>query len=180
MPERLPLIPLQVPQVKAPTSPVQPGDISAPFNMLARAYQLEGAASAKEGESLEAQARSQVATGQAMVQEARAQVQTSEEVSKIGAVIEKEIAIPYAERAGRDAVRAGPDGTVIVDRAPYIFGPASKAYESAAGFDYLARIKPQMEADLTKMRLQYHGDPEKFQAAADAYVKQMMAQAPTT
>lgn len=192
MAERLPIAPVPNPQVRAPQGPVTPQDISAPFQMLARAFQLEGAASAKQAESQEAQARAMgeearatsaqggalVQTGNAMVQEARANVQTSEEVNRIGSIVERDIAIPAAERAGRDAVRAGPDGTVIVDQAPFIFGPASKAYASAAHFDYLARMKPQMDADLTAMRLKYHGDPEMYQKSADAYVKDMMAKAP--
>jgi hypothetical protein len=88
----------------------------------------------------------------------------------MGEQISKNIAEPAAEVAGRNAVRTGPDGQLIVDKAP-IFGPASEAYSRAARFTYLAKQQPVIEDTLTSMRLKYPNDPDGFRTAASEYVK---------
>lgn len=88
----------------------------------------------------------------------------------MGEQIQENIAKPFAEEAGRQAVRTGPDGQLIVDKAP-IFGPASEAYARAARFTYLAQVQPKIENKMTELRLANPNDPEKFQNAAGEYIK---------
>jgi hypothetical protein len=91
----------------------------------------------------------------------------------MGERIQEDIAKPYAEEAGRNAVRAGPDGQLIVDKAP-IFGPASESFSRAARFTYLAKVQPQIENKMTELRLAHPNDPEGFQNAASEYKKTLV------
>jgi hypothetical protein len=125
----LPSIPLATPQVRAPQSPVSPGDIAAPYAALA-----------------------------------------AKTLDVMGEQIQENIAKPFAEEAGRQAVRTGPDGQLIVDKAP-IFGPASAEFSRAARFTYLAQVQPKIENKMTELRLAHPNDPEGFQNAAGEYVK---------
>jgi hypothetical protein len=88
----------------------------------------------------------------------------------MGEQIQENIAKPFAEEAGRQAVRTGPDGQLIVDKAP-IFGPASAEFSRAARFTYLAQVQPKIENKMTELRLAHPNDPEAFQNAAGEYVK---------
>jgi hypothetical protein len=124
----LPSIPLATPQVRAPQSPVSPGDIAAPYAALAKTLDV------------------------------------------MGEQIQENIAKPFAEEAGRQAVRTGADGQLIVDKAP-IFGPASAEFSRAARFTYLAQVQPKIENKMTELRLAHPNDPEAFQNAAGEYVK---------
>jgi hypothetical protein len=98
-------------------------------------------------------------------------------LDKAGEVLQETVAKPYAEQAGHEAVRAGPDGQPIVERAP-IFGPASVAYARAARFTAMATLQPQMEAQLTKIKLAHPSNPEGYKIAADAYIKQLIENIP--
>lgn len=131
----LPEIPNAIPQVRAPTSPVSPGDIASPYMALAKTLDV------------------------------------------MGERISEDIAKPYAEEAGRQAVRTGPDGQLVVGKLP-IFGDASVLAARASRFEYVAKTQPEIENKLTEMRLEHPNDPAKFRIAADEYVKTIRQNAP--
>jgi hypothetical protein len=94
-----------------------------------------------------------------------------------GETVEKVIAEPAAESAGRKAVTIGSDGQPIIARAP-IFGAASAHYMRAAMFTALADTEPQVQSKLTEMRLAYPNDPAGYQTAATEYIKKFTAGIP--
>jgi hypothetical protein len=86
-----------------------------------------------------------------------------------------EEATSLAEEAGRKAVRTDNDGNLVVDKAPLI-GPASAAYARAARMTALAKLEPQMQDDLTELRLKNPNNPDGFKTAAGAYVQTQVGQ----
>lgn len=103
--------------------------------------------------------------------------QLASNLEKAGEVLDKDIAQPAAEIAGQQAVRQGPDGMPIVDRAP-IFGPASIVFGRAARSTELAQLQPKIEDKMTELRLQFPNNPKGFQDAANGYGKQLIENTP--
>lgn len=91
-------------------------------------------------------------------------------LDKAGELVEKDIAIPFAEKAGREAVTTGPDGEPIIQKMP-IFGAASAAAMRAAKMTALTHIQPEMENHLTDLRMKFPNDPKNYKIAADEYIK---------
>src|SRR5262245_17141822 len=98
-------------------------------------------------------------------------------MNTIGDTLSKDIAEPLAEEAGRNAVRAGPDGQLVVDRFP-IIGAAGEKFSRAANMTYLARAQPRIETDMTKIRLEHPEDAEGFRKASDAYIQELSKSTP--
>lgn len=84
-----------------------------------------------------------------------------------------------AERAGIAAVRTGDDGSLIVDHGPVpLVGKAGDIAKRTAALTYVARIKPQIEEQVTKIRLEMPNDPEGFRQAGQTYIDELAAKVP--
>jgi hypothetical protein len=92
-------------------------------------------------------------------------------LDKAGEIVEKDIAVPFAEKAGREAVTTGPDGEPIIQKMP-IFGAASAAYMRAAKMTALAQMQPEIENHLAELKLKFPNDPNGFKTAAGTYTKE--------
>lgn len=57
-------------------------------------------------------------------------------------------------------------------------GPYQRVYDAAAGVAYQAQVLDQAATDLQAIALQFPYDPQGYQAAADAYVRDIVQQAP--
>lgn len=92
-------------------------------------------------------------------------------LDKAGEIVEKDIAVPFAEKAGREAVTTGPDGEPIIQKMP-IFGAASAAYMRAAKMTALAQMQPEIENHLAELKQKFPNDPSGFKTAAGTYTKE--------
>jgi hypothetical protein len=120
----LPSIPNAIPEVRAPTSRVSPGQIEAPFRQLA------------------------------------------DNLTKMGEVTEN-VAEKAAYEAGQEAVSQ--DGRTVTKPLIPIVGPASAEFARGARFTALARMTPEIENGLAKIRIEHANDPEGYQKAAGAF-----------
>lgn len=84
-----------------------------------------------------------------------------------------DMAVPMAEREGREAVRTDDQGNVVVDRAPLILGPAGTAYSRSVQMTTLAQIQPKIDKDLLDLRMNNRFDPNGYQTASQAYIKNL-------
>src|ERR1700676_3734526 len=82
-------------------------------------------------------------------------------------------AVPFAERAGAEAVSRAPDGSLQVQNAP-ILGEAGAAYSRARKFAALSEGEGQVKRDDIALRQQHQDDPQGYQAAADAYKQKIV------
>lgn len=87
-------------------------------------------------------------------------------LSKMGEVVDKDIARPAAARAGEEAVSA--DGKTVDQSFP-IIGAASAEFARSARFTALSRMTPEIENRMTEIRLKYQNDPQGFQKAAETF-----------
>jgi hypothetical protein len=83
-----------------------------------------------------------------------------------------DIAVPFAQKAGQDAVRVDDKGNMVVDSLPPILGDAGKA----ARMTMAAKMEPQIETDLLRLRLDPENarDPQKYAAALRGYREGMV------
>lgn len=90
-----------------------------------------------------------------------------------------EVAVEQAKKAGEQAgsqVRVDDNGNMVgYEKAPFIVGPASVAYKHAALMTAAAKMQPEIENNLLKLRLEHPNDPEQFKAAAGDYGKTLLA-----
>lgn len=88
-------------------------------------------------------------------------------LTKMGEVIERDVAVPAAERAGEQAV--SPDGKTVAAPSIPILGAASTAFARAARFTALGRMTPEIENRLAEIRIKFANDPQGFQQAAKEF-----------
>lgn len=90
------------------------------------------------------------------------------------------MATPIAEQEGRAAgakvaVTRNPDGSlnVATPANSFILGDAGTAYADAAAAGALAKVKTQVDTDMAALAVQYKGDPQGFQTAAQGYLQHL-------
>ena len=83
------------------------------------------------------------------------------------------VAEQQAEAAGHNAVRTDDQGDYVVDKTPYILGPASQSYARAARYEYLTKVTPEIQDKITQARLDHANDPAGLKAATDEYTKEV-------
>lgn len=88
-------------------------------------------------------------------------------LTKMGEVVDKDVAQPLAIRAGEAAV--SPDGKTVNQPGIPIVGAASAEFARAARFTALGRMTPEIENRMAEIRLEHANDPKGFQIAADAF-----------
>lgn len=94
----------------------------------------------------------------------------ADNLNKMGEV-GNEVAGKLAQDAGTQAV--GPDGQVTPPSLP-IIGPASAEFARAARFESLAKVTPEIESQMTEMRLAHPNDPVAFQSAVQGFKDQLL------
>lgn len=87
-----------------------------------------------------------------------------------------ETSVGLAEKAGQQAVRTDDSGNLVVDKAPFLVGPAAPAFARAARMTYAGKIQPQIETDMLQLRLAHPNDPQGFHTAAKAYGEEKLGQ----
>jgi hypothetical protein len=101
----------------------------------------------------------------------------AQNLARAGEVIEKDVAEPFAEKAGHEAVRTDPNGNLIVDRMP-IFGPASITFKKAAMETALSQTLPKVESDLNEIKNKLPNDPAGVRVASKEYADQTIPNLP--
>jgi GH24 family phage-related lysozyme (muramidase) len=87
-----------------------------------------------------------------------------------------ETSVDLAQKAGEQAVRTDDSGNLVVDKAPFLVGPAAPAFARAARMTYAGKLQPQIETDMLKLRLEHPNDPQAFQTAAKSYADEKLGQ----
>jgi soluble lytic murein transglycosylase-like protein len=95
-------------------------------------------------------------------------------MDKTGTALE-DLAVPFAEKAGAQAVTRGADGSLTVSAAP-IIGPAGEAYTRAAKVSALAEADGEAKRQDIAMRQEFASDPSGYQAAANAFKQKTVQQ----
>lgn len=86
-----------------------------------------------------------------------------------------EVSVPLAEKAADQAVRTDDAGNLIVDRSPFpMVGDAATAYARRTRMTYAAKMEPQIQTEMLKLRLENPNNPEAFKAAASNYSKELV------
>jgi hypothetical protein len=101
----------------------------------------------------------------------------AQNLARAGEVIEKDVAEPFAEKAGHEAVSTDPNGNLIVDRTP-IFGPASITFKKAAMETALSQTLPKVDSDLNDLKNQFPNDPAGFSIAQKEYTAETVKNLP--
>lgn len=95
-------------------------------------------------------------------------------LDKVGEKL-SEVSVPLAEKAADQAVRTDDAGNLIVDRSPFpMVGDAATAYARRTRMTYAAKMEPQIQTEMLKLRLENPNNPEAFKAAASNYSKELV------
>jgi hypothetical protein len=77
----------------------------------------------------------------------------------------EDAAEPLAAQAASEAVRRDNHNNLVVDKLPPLFGGAA----TQARLTIAAKLQPQIETDLLKLKLDSHDDPAAYQKSVDTY-----------
>ncbi|TAL43848.1 MAG: hypothetical protein EPN91_05685 [Salinibacterium sp.] len=97
----------------------------------------------------------------------------ADNLTKAGEVMQEDVAKPLAKKAGEAAVSE--DGKTITQPSFPILGPASAEFARAARFTALARMTPEIENGIAKIRIEHANDPEGYQKAVKSYKDSYLA-----
>lgn len=96
-------------------------------------------------------------------------------LDKAGEVINRDIAVPLAEREAPASVTLDKDGQPVVSERPIIVGEAAQAFARAARTTALNMAEPDILEKTTAIRLAHPGNPSAVKAAGAAYVSEIVA-----
>lgn len=83
------------------------------------------------------------------------------------------LGIKEGEEQGRKAVTQDADGNLQVEQMGPLWGRAGEAFNRSAKMTYLTRLGQQVQSDVLAKRIEFDGQPDKFQAWGQGYIEQL-------